>query len=77
MKTYQVSTYGDKAVYTVTVDETGVVSATELSEEAVEELKSAVARLVKRYKISPVAALDRVVGSYSSLTEASTGDVVP
>lgn len=75
MKTYTVTTYDSKATYTVTLDETGVVSATELSESAVEQLKSSVSRLMSRYKLSPVVALDRVVGSYSHLTEEGDGAV--
>lgn len=76
-KTYKISTYEDKATYTVTVDETGVISADGISEEATAELQESVSRLMKRYNLSPTTALDRVVGSYSTLSEVAGGDVVP
>lgn len=69
-KTYKVTTYQDAATYTVTLDDTGVVSATELSEKAVEDLKNSVTRLMTRYGLTPVVALSRVVGSYSTVTDA-------
>jgi hypothetical protein len=75
MKTYIVTTYQDKATYTVTLDDTGVVSATELSDSAIEQLKSSVSRLMNRYNLSPVTALDRVIGSYSTLTEQTDSAV--
>jgi hypothetical protein len=75
MKTYLVTTYQDSARYTVTIDKTGVVSATELSDAAIEQLKTSVKRLMDRYNISSVAALDRVVGSYSSIREQKDDSV--
>lgn len=83
-KTYTISTYADKATYTVTLDDTGILSAEGISEGATDELRDSVARLMKRYNLAPVTALDRVIGSYSTVSEVAassvtgepTGDVV-
>lgn len=67
MRTYSVKTYQDQATYTVTIDETGVISADGLPDDAVENMKASVARHMARNKLPAVTALGLVVGPYSTV----------
>ncbi len=67
-KVYTVTTYDNKASYSVTLDETGVVEA-DLPPTALEDLKFSVKRNMDRYGLPAITALGRVVGSYSFVTD--------
>jgi len=77
MTTYKVSTYEDKATYTVEMDETGVVSVDGLSDSATELLQYSVKRHMDNLRLSPAKALGKSVGPYSFVTEVTAEVEVP
>jgi hypothetical protein len=67
MNTYLVSTYGDEATYTVTLDESGVSNVEGLPTDAVALLQYSVKRHITN-GLSPITALSKSVGPYSTVT---------
>lgn len=74
MKTYRVTTYGEKT-YTVSLDDDGVVDVDGLLPDTTERLKAAVKRHMERRNLSPVTSLGLVIGAYSELTEVDDDSV--
>ena len=74
MRTYKVITYGDN-VYTVSLDDNGVVDVDGLLPGTAENLKASVSRNMERRGLSPIVALGLAVGSYSTVTEVDADPV--
>lgn len=70
MKTYRVTTYGD-SVYTVSLDDNGVVDVDGLLPATAEGLKASVSRHMERRGLPAVTALGLAVGSYSDVEEVN------
>jgi hypothetical protein len=75
VKTYRVTTYKDKATYTVSLDDSGVVDVDGLFPETAEALKTTVSGNIERRSLSPITALQVAIGSYSFLEEVSDDSV--
>ena len=74
MKTYKITTYGG-GVYTVSLDDSGVVDVNGLLPDDANNLKWSVSRNMDRRGLSPIVALGLVAGSYSTLSEVDLSSV--
>lgn len=68
MKTYRVTTYGG-SVYTVSLNDDGVVDVDGLMPPSAESLKEAVNRHMEKRGLPAVTALGLAAGSYSHVEE--------
>lgn len=75
MKTYRITTYNNKATYTVSIDETGVVKADGLTGLALGSLKTTVTRYMTKHGFSAETALGLAVGPYSTVDVENDGAV--
>lgn len=76
MKTYQVKGYDDRDLYTVSIDDNGVVDVDGLMPQGTELLKYDVERHIGR-GLTATVALQKAIGAYSHLEEIDTSVTDP